>query len=126
MMMKKLLSLLGFAIVGAVAGLGGGLVLVPPERDRWIIVGAYTVTGALCGTAVAVRLIRGTGFAMIAGGVLGGALAVVHTRIGKSALYGAPLGSLAGLALGLAIEQWRASSRATQPQQPSETHRAGS
>ena len=92
-----LLGLLVGAAVGFVIGL-----TIAERLAGGIFLGAV---GGVCGGIVGGRIIRTTGWCMIAGAAVGGTIAVLSTHIGKMVLYGAPWGAVVGLVVGLVVEK---------------------
>jgi len=86
-----------------VAGIGIGLAMVMGVPEVGFVAVCGAVLGAVVGNLIAV--VRTTGWLMLAGAVIGGVAAILLTGIGKAAIYGVPIGTIMGLAVGLAIEQ---------------------
>jgi hypothetical protein len=91
------IGMLSGAIVGCVISL-----LTIRQLSGGIFLG---LVGAFFGGVVGGKAIRTTGWLMLAGAIVGGLLAIALTQIGKAMLYGAPLGMVLGLVVGLALEE---------------------
>jgi mannitol-specific phosphotransferase system IIBC component len=84
-------ALIGFVIGLLVKDVPGGIVLA--------------FVGALLGAVMGSGVIGIVGRTMLVGAVVGGFAAILLTGYGKAALHGVPIGTLVGLALGLALEK---------------------
>src|SRR3990172_6833705 len=90
---------IGF-LFGATIGFVVGLLIVR-ELDGGIFL---AVVGALLGGVLGGNIIRTVGWCMISGALVGGIAAILFTGIGKAEIYGVPVGTVLGLALGLVVE----------------------
>jgi hypothetical protein len=89
-------GLLSGAAVGFVVGL-----LIAEDPMGWVFL---AVVGAMFGGIAGGKLIKTVGWFVLAGAMLGGVIAILFNGPGKAAMYGAPLGAIMGLAMGLAAE----------------------
>ncbi|HEV3167252.1 MAG TPA: hypothetical protein VGZ22_24800 [Isosphaeraceae bacterium] len=69
------------------------------------------LVGLCLGASIGANVLKLTGWSMILGAILGGVASILITQHGKGSLYGAPLGTIAGFAVGAYIEAQRARSR---------------
>lgn len=101
-MQRRVVYAIACSLCGTVIGFLLGVLLVSEER---LAGGAFfAVGGAIVGLILGSRVIGVTGWAMLAGAVVGGVGTVLVTHIGKMALYGVPLGTIVGLGVGIGIE----------------------
>jgi len=80
-------AIIGFYLIGEIAGV--------------VTSGAG---GAFIGWTIAERIMSWTGWFVLSGAICGGLVGLLATGLGKGALYGIPIGSVAGLLLGMSLE----------------------
>jgi hypothetical protein len=98
---RRLLGVVLGLLCGAAIGLAMGLLI-----RRELPVGLLLASGgALVGGIAGSNVIRTTGWLMLAGATVGGIAAIWVNANGKAALYGVPIGTMLGLAVGYAIEK---------------------
>jgi uncharacterized membrane protein YjjB (DUF3815 family) len=98
---------LGGAAIGLVFGamITADLQLSADVLGRAIVISAFAVALALLGAVVGARIIRAAGWAMFAGALAGGIVAILVTGFGKAVIFGVPLGAFVGVLLGSMVER---------------------
>lgn len=99
---------IGYAIIWSLCGAAVGFLIGVMAVNEEGVAGGIVLAaaGAIIGLALGGRVIGAVGWTMLAGAFTGGLTVILATGIGKMAIYGVPLGTVIGLAVGVGIEQY--------------------